>query len=185
MSDLNEATGVTDAATPALYLIDCSPLLTEPPGASFQVPEFTLTSTLEGELMQATVEARVDRTNRGVRLIAQVRGVQEGACARCLSPAHADLETHIDEEVLEERHAQGDVERLGRGNSIDLGRIAVESLDLVRRLVLHCDPLCPERCEHCGAPHLIQECPEREVDPRLAVLGSLLPSSGEERGVKD
>ena len=101
MSDLNEATNVTDGATPALYLIDCSPLLAELPGASFDVPEFTLTSTSEGELIHTTVQARVDRTNRGVRLIAHARGVQEGACARCLSPARAALETRIDEEVLE------------------------------------------------------------------------------------
>ena len=183
MSDLNEATNTTDGATPALYLIDCSPLLAELPGASFDVPEFALTSTSEGELIHTTVQARVDRTNRGVRLIAHVRGVQEGGCARCLSPARAALETRIDEEVLEERHAQGEGERLGRGNSVDLGRIAVEGLDLVRRLVLHCDPLCPERCGHCGAPHQTEECPKREVDPRLAVLGSLLPPRGEEPGV--
>lgn len=184
MSDLNAATNVTDGATPALYLVDCSPLLAEPPGASFGVPEFTLTSTSEGELIHTTVQARVNRTNRGVRLIAHVRGVQEGACARCLSPARAALETHIDEEVLEDRHANGDGERFGRGNSVDLGRIAVEGLDLVRRLVLHCDPLCPELCGHCGAAHQADECPEREVDPRLAVLGSLLPPRGEDPGVK-
>ncbi|MFM8429043.1 MAG: hypothetical protein ACKN93_04840, partial [Candidatus Limnocylindrus sp.] len=71
-----------------------------------------------------------------MRLIAHARGVQEGACARCLNPARALLEARIDEEILEEGHAEGDVERIGRGNSVDVGRIAVEGLDLVRRLVL-------------------------------------------------
>ena len=184
MSDLNATTNVTDGAMPALYLIDCSPLLAELPGASFDVPEFTLTSASEGELIHTTAQARVDRTNRGVRLIAQVRGVQEGVCARCLSPSRAALETRIDEEILEERHSQGEGERLGRGNSVDLGRFAVEGLDLVRRLVLHCDPLCPERCGHCGAPHQTEECPKRELDPRLAALGSLLAPRGEDPGVK-
>lgn len=185
MNDRNLAAAATEGATTRLHSIDCSPLLAELPGASFLVPEFSLTSTLEGELIHTIVQARVDRTNRGVRLIAQLRGSQEGACARCLSPARAILETRIDEEVLEERYAEGEGERFGRGNSVDLGRIATEGLDLVRRLVLHCDPLCPERCGYCGAPHQTQECPDREVDPRLAVLGSLLPPSGEEPGVKD
>jgi uncharacterized metal-binding protein YceD (DUF177 family) len=184
VSDFNEAKNGPAETTSALYLVDCSPLLAELPGASFDVPEFTLTSSSEGELIHTTALARVDRTNRGVRLIAHVRGVQEGACARCLSPARANLETSIDEEVLEERHSQDEGERLGRGNSVDLGRIAVEGLDLVRRLVLHCDPLCPERCGHCGAPHQPEECPGREVDPRLAALGSLFAPGGEEPGVR-
>jgi uncharacterized metal-binding protein YceD (DUF177 family) len=184
VSESNRASRDTDVAAPELYPVDCSPLLAERPGATFHVPEFTLSRTFDDESFRATVKARIDRTNRGVRLIAQVHGLQEGACARCLSPARAALETGIDEEVLEERYANGDGERLGRGNSIDLGRIAMEGLDLVRRLVLHCDPLCPERCEHCGAPHLTDDCPEREVDPRLAVLGGLLQPRGEDPGGK-
>lgn len=164
----------------ALHLIDCSPLLAESPGASFTVPEFTVQSASEGEILSATVHARVDRTNRGVRLVARLQGRQEGICARCLSPAVADLATTIDEEVLEDSHLSEEGERFGHGNSVDVGRIAIESLDLVRRLVLHCDPLCPERCEHCGAPHPTAACPESDGDPRLAVLGSLLPPTSEE-----
>lgn len=184
MSNLTEASNVTDGDARAHYLINCSPLLAEHPGATFEVPEFSLTSISEGESIHATVRARVDRTNRGVRLIAHARGVQEGACARCLNPARALLEARIDEEILEERHAEGDVERIGRGNSVDVGRIAVEGLDLVRRLILHCDPLCPERCGHCGAPHQSEECSERAVDPRLAVLEGLLPPRGDQPEVK-
>jgi len=180
VTEHKEATEAAEGAPSPLHLIDCSPLLAELPGVSVLIPEFSLTSASDGELLHATVEARVDRTNRGVRLVGQVRGVQEGACARCLNPARAELEARMDEEVLEDRFAHGDGERIGRGNAIDVGRIAVEGLDLVRRLVLHCDPLCPERCENCGAPHQADDCPEREVDPRLAALSRLLPPKGED-----
>lgn len=166
-----------------MHLIDCSPLLAESPGASFEVPAFSLSSVSEGEVLHGTVRARVDRTNRGVRLTGQVQGAQEGACARCLRPARAALAARIDEEVLDDRHAEGEDERFGRGNTVDLGRIAIDGLDLERRLVLHCDPLCPERCGLCAAEHPTEDCPHREADPRLAALGALLPPGRGEPGV--
>jgi hypothetical protein len=69
---------------------------------------------------------------------------------------------------------------IGKGNSVDVGRLAMEALDLARRLVLLCTPPCPERCGLCGAEHPASACPERGLDPRLAGLAALLPPEGDE-----
>ena len=179
MSDTESAPFATDGAGAQLHVIDCSPLLAERPGASSHIPQFSLSAPSAGELLHAVVDLRADRTNRGVRLVGSARGEQEGSCARCLRPARAPIETSIDEEVLEDRFTADEGERFGRGNTVDVGRIAIEGLDLVRHLVLHCDPICPERCGHCGGVHPTQECPQRDLDPRLAVLGRLLPPEDE------
>jgi len=168
-----------------LHLIDLSPLLAELAGASSLVPHLSVTSESGGERLTADADLRADRTNRGVRIVGSINGLQEGVCARCLAPAKTLLQVKLDEEILEERHATGEAERIGRGNSVDVGRLAIESLDLVRSLVLHCDPPCPERCGRCGGGHQVAACPEQQIDPRLAVLGRLLPTPDEEPERRD
>ncbi len=175
MSRSNEAPLTPEGVREPLHLIDCSPLLSQSSGASAPIPHFSVASDSGGERISAEAQLRADRTNRGVRIVGSTAGVQEGLCARCLAPARANLQATLDEEIVEERFATGEAERFGPGNSVDLGRLTIEGLDLVRQLVLHCDPPCPERCERCGAAHPVADCPQREVDPRLAVLGRLLP----------
>lgn len=169
-----------DGVTEPLHLVDCSPLLSQTAGASAPIPRFSVASDSGGERISASADVRADRTNRGVRIVGSTTGIQEGLCARCLAPARANLQATIDEEIVEDRFATGEAERFGLGNSVDLGRLAIEGLDLVRDLVLHCDPPCHERCERCGKAHLATNCPQHEVDPRLAILGRLLsPIEGE------
>lgn len=165
---------------PPLYPVDLSPLLAEPSGGTFTLEPFAVEERLDDELFKAEAQVRIDRTNRGVRIVGSVRGSQEGICGRCLAPATAQLSAPIDEEVLEARHATSEALRIGKGNSVDVGRIAVEALDLTRRLVLRCTPPCPERCGLCGANHPASACPDREIDPRLAGLAALLPPEGDE-----
>ena len=168
------------ALVPPLYPVDLSPLLTESSGGTFTLEPFTVEDRLDDELFKAAVQVRIDRTNRGVRIVGTVRGSQEGACGRCLAPATAQLSASIDEEALESRHATDGVLQIGKGNSVDVGRLALEALDLARRLVLLCTPPCPERCGLCGAEHPASACPERGLDPRLAGLAALLPPEGDE-----
>ena len=168
------------ALPPPRYLVDLSPLLAEPSGGSFMLEPFTVEDRLDDELFKAAVQVRIDRTNRGVRIVGSVRGSQEGLCGRCLAPAAAQLDTSVDEEALEERHATEGAPLIGKGNSVDVGRLALEALDLSRRLVLLCTPPCPERCGLCGANHPASACPERGLDPRLAGLAALLPPEGDE-----
>lgn len=171
-----------DQATrqPPLYLVDLSPLLAESAGGSFALEAFSVSDRLDDERFSGTVQIRIDRTNRGVRIVGAVRGSQEGACGRCLAPAAAQLSAPIDEEALENRHATPGALLIGLGNSVDAGRLAIEALDLTRRLVLLCEPPCPELCGFCGAGHPASDCPERGLDPRMAGLAALLPPDGDE-----
>ena len=170
----------TAASLPPLYPVDLSPLLAESSGGSFSLEPFTVEDRLDDELFKASVQVRIDRTNRGVRIVGTVRGSQEGLCGRCLAPAVAHLNASVDEEALESRHAAEGALLIGKGNSVDVGRLALEALDLSRRLVLLCTPPCPERCGLCGANHPTSACPEQGLDPRLAGLAALLPPEGDE-----
>ncbi|MEI6271315.1 MAG: YceD family protein [Chloroflexota bacterium] len=185
MSHPSETPLSPEGITEPLHLIDCSPLLAQPSGASAPIPHFSVVSESGGERLSAEAQLRADRTNRGLRIVGSTSGTQEGLCARCLAPARAILQANLDEEIVEDRFATGEGERFGLGNSVDLGRLAIEGLDLVRQLVLHCDPPCPERCERCGGPHAVVDCPEHEIDPRLAVLGRLLQPVDEESSPKE
>ena len=170
----------TSASLPLLYPVDLSPLLAESSGGTFALEPFTVEERLDDELFRAEVHVRIDRTNRGVRIVGIVRGSQEGSCGRCLAPAVTQLNASIDEEVLESRHATEGALRIGKGNCVDVGRLALEGLDLTRRLVLRCTPPCPERCGLCGANHPASVCPERGLDPRLAGLAALLSPEGDD-----
>ena len=88
------------ALVPPLYPVDLSPLLAESSGGTFTLEPFTVEDRLDDELFKAAVQVRIDRTNRGVRIVGTVRGSQEGACGRCLAPATAQLSAPIDEEAL-------------------------------------------------------------------------------------
>lgn len=163
-----------------LHRIDLSPLLAEGGGATAEIPSFDVRAARGDAEFSGTASLRAARTNRGVRIWGGVRGSQSGSCARCLSPVSAALSADLDEEAVDERHVD-DAEslRIGAGNSVDVGRLAIEALDLARHLVLRCDPPCPERCGACGGDHATDDCPGRGVDPRLAGLAALLPAEGD------
>lgn len=164
-----------------LHLVDLSPLLAEGGGAAAAIPPFDVAAMRGDERFAGGALLQAGRTNRGVRIWGSVQGNQSGQCARCLAPVTATISAHLDEEALDDRHAGEDPEalRIGPGNSVDVGRLAVEALDLARNLILRCDPPCPERCGGCGGKHASEACPAREGDPRLAGLAALLPREGD------
>jgi uncharacterized metal-binding protein YceD (DUF177 family) len=168
-----------DVATP-LYIVDISPLLAERGGVPFAIPTFSVDSRFDEAGVTARATFRVDRTNRGVRIYGQVEGVQRDTCGRCLVPVAIPLSATVDEDAVESRYATGEELVIGKGNSIDLGRLAVDALDLVQVLAPLCTPPCPERCGLCGGEHPIDACPSRGVDPRLAGLAALLPPGDDE-----
>lgn len=102
-----------------------------------------------------------------------------GHCARCLSPVGGTFTLDFSRTVAaegsmsEERLAEmDDAYVMIRG-----GRLEVD--DLIREEILMCFPMrllcredCPGLCPRCGKP-LSEgkcDCPEKEIDPRLAVL---------------
>lgn len=165
---------------PPVFVVDLSPILAESVGGTFSLAPFEVEELIDGESFHGVAHLRIDRTNRGVRIVGVVDGRQVGACGRCLAATTAPLEAAIDEEALESNRAGEGALLIGKGNSIDIGRLALEALDLARHLVLSCTPPCPERCGLCGGEHPADACPERSLDPRLAGLASLLPHAGDE-----
>ncbi len=162
-----------------LHRVDLSPLLAEGGGAVAPIPPFEVAAELDDEHFVGGAALQAGRTNRGVRIWGAVRGSQAGLCARCLAPVTAAIVTSLDEEAVDERHAEGEALRIGSGNSVDVGRLALDALDLARHLILRCDPPCPERCGACGGEHPLEACPQRDGDPRLAGLAALLPKEGD------
>lgn len=166
--------------SPALYEVDCSPLLAEAAGGTFALDPFTVEDQRGEDRFRGTVRIRIDRTNRGVRIVGEVTGTQAGGCGRCLAPTSVPLRAPIDDEALETAFADEGLLRIGKGNMVDVGRLAIETLDLSRHLVLRCEPPCPERCGLCGEGHPAEACPERGLDPRMAGLAALLSEDGDE-----
>ena len=165
-----------------LHRIDLSPLLSEGAGAVATIPVFEIEAVLDDERFFGSAALQVGRTNRGVRIWGAVQGTQSGTCARCLAPVTAAISTSLDDEAVDDRHGEAETLRIGAGNSVDVGRLALDSLDLARFLVLRCDPPCPERCGACGGEHPRVACPQHDVDPRLAGLADLLPPAGDGGG---
>ena len=163
-----------------LHAVDVSPLLAEGSGTAFEIPTFSVEARFDEAEVTARASFRAERTNRGVRFSGPVEGIQHDACGRCLAPVSIPLRASVDEEAVERKYASDDETVIGLGNAVDIGRLAVDALDLVQDLAPRCVPPCPERCGRCGGEHGPEQCPERERDPRLARLAALLSPGDDE-----
>ncbi len=102
-----------------------------------------------------------------------------GQCARCLSPVEGVFELdfertvaaegEISEEQLEENIDSYVMIRDGR---LDVDEPLREELLICFPMRLLCDEACEGLCPKCGKPRREGDCgcPQREIDPRLAVL---------------
>ena len=102
-----------------------------------------------------------------------------GQCARCLSPVEGVFELdfertvaaegEISEEQLEENIDSYVMIRDGR---LDVDEPLREELLISFPMRLLCDEACEGLCPKCGKPRREGDCgcPQREIDPRLAVL---------------
>lgn len=109
-------------------------------------------------------------------------------CDRCLAPLHCTEEFFLEKTVavagtLEEEDSY-EVENeyiLIENNQLDLGETVLEVLILELPWRHLCREDCRGLCEKCG--HNLNEgdcgCPKKTLDPRLAVLSSLLNKSNE------
>lgn len=109
-------------------------------------------------------------------------------CDRCLKPLHRTEKFSLDKSVavagtLEEEDSY-EVENeyiLIENNQLDLGETVLEVLILELPWRHLCREDCRGLCAKCG--HDLNEgdcgCPKKDIDPRLAVLSSLLNKSNE------
>ena len=106
-----------------------------------------------------------------------------GACARCLDPVEGVFaldfertvaaEGTISEEQLEEND---DAYVMIRDGKLDVDEALREELLVCFPMRLLCDEECPGLCPKCGKPKREGDCgcPDKEIDPRLAVLKNWL-----------
>ncbi len=124
------------------------------------------------------------RNHLGVlRLTGTIRAAYLTECARCLEPLEIPMEVKTDTLLTYEEHAaeSEDEEYLLSGEEVEVEEILFPALLLEVEMVYLCRPDCKGLCPVCGADRNKQDCgcEEKQIDPRLAVLGTLLHRSGE------
>jgi len=110
-------------------------------------------------------------------LSAEVR--YRGTCARCLDPVEDTFAVELERTVADERTLTAeqieenvDEYAVVRDGMLDLDELIGEELFLTFPMRVLCRPDCPGLCPKCGKPRREGRCncPEREPDPRWAVL---------------
>jgi len=150
--------------------------------------ELTVTRPLQGHV-------RLTRTNRGLRIEAQLTTALAEECRRCLRSVEVPLEVTIDEEArpsidlhsglatpLEEGE---DLEttRLTDHHELELRPLIEQAISLVEPMDVLCEPDCPGLCPECGqrlTPG--HEHPDDEIDPRLEALRAFKVDAPDETG---
>ena len=103
-------------------------------------------------------------------------------CARCLQPVAGVFPLSMTKGVATERMLADMTEDAAesylviRGNELDLSEVLTEEIELTFPSRHLCKPDCLGLCPKCGKDLNEGECgcPKREIDPRLAVLLTLL-----------
>ena len=123
-------------------------------------------------------------TNQGgyMRLVATADVPYTGECARCLDPVSGVFSlpferTVVTEGTLTEEQEEENVDEfvILQSGMLDIDDAVRESLMLSFPMRLLCDEECLGLCPKCGKPRRDGACgcPEKEPDPRWAVLASL------------
>ncbi|MBE6620577.1 MAG: hypothetical protein E7625_04355 [Ruminococcaceae bacterium] len=124
-----------------------------------------------------------------MRLILEATLDYEGECARCLSPVKDVFtmqfeRTVADEGTLTDEQLEDNVDEyvIIQNGELDLDEELREALILSFPMRLLCEEDCPGLCPKCGKPRREGECgcPTREIDPRLAILQTLLDENENE-----
>ena len=124
-----------------------------------------------------------------MRLVLEATLNYEGECARCLSPVKDVFtmqfeRTVADEGTLTDEQLEDNVDEyvIIQNGELDLDEELREALILSFPMRLLCDEDCPGLCPKCGKPRREGECgcPTREIDPRLAILQTLLDENENE-----
>lgn len=124
------------------------------------------------------------RNHLGVlRLTGAIKTIYSTCCARCLEPLEIPLEAETDTLLTHDAQAAEaeDEVYLLSGEEVEVEDILLPALFLQVEMTYLCRPDCKGLCPVCGADRnkTSCSCSERRIDPRLAVLGSLLQKDGE------
>ena len=143
-------------------------------------PEILDGAELEGDAH--VVGEVIDRAGY-MRLTLTASVNYKAECARCLEPVRDTFSVELERtlatrENLSEEQLEENVDEYAviEDGKLDLGELVKEELLLSFPMRFLCSPDCPGLCSKCGKPlrHGNCGCPKKELDPRLAVLKTLL-----------
>lgn len=165
-------------------------LLKSPAGTS---REYDLDEDITGidpdldALKPVTGKVRLLRTNDGILVTGQAQTEVRMPCRRCLLPASVPVELDLEEEfrpsidiitgaALPLADGEDQATRMDAHHVLDLTEVVRQGLLLAVPMSAVCSPDCKGLCPNCGTN--LNEgpcgCQPEEIDPRLAVLRSLL-----------
>ncbi len=123
------------------------------------------------------------RTTEGIYLQGELESSLDMECARCLDEANLPVSFALDELYYYPPHnAPPGEPRVGEDGMIDLAPLVRELSLLAVPITVLCRPDCQGLCQECGANLNLGDCgcAEDEIDPRTALLQSLLDNPTEE-----
>lgn len=170
-------------------------LLSEPPGSTREHQVVGVRLSLDSELQQARPldgSIRLQRTNRGLMVVAALSTSLATECGRCLTPIEVPLSIRIDEEALPsidpssgERMSMlegAETLHLTDHHELDLEIPIREAISLAEPIAPVCRTDCPGLCASCGEPLAgpPHDHPDEDLDPRFAALQGYVVDGGRE-----
>ena len=130
-------------------------------------------------LGDARVTGEVTDSAGYMRLTLSASVRYRGVCARCLDPVEDTFTVELErtvatEQTLTAEQIEENVDEYAvvQNGLLDLDELVGEELLLTFPMRVLCSPDCPGLCPKCGKPRRLGkcDCPDREIDPRWAVL---------------
>jgi uncharacterized protein len=147
---------------------------------NFDFQEFSLQIGDDLSVTDFSGQARLTRTNQGVLVQAKFEGKVIAECVRCLTEFGQILTAEIDELFTYPPDKADDPQTtISEQAILDLTPMLREVLLLDMPIQPTCKPDCLGLCPYCGENRNEVQCshPEAEIDPRMAVLKTLLSKS--------
>jgi uncharacterized protein len=136
------------------------------------VPRVRVADDLTLEYLRGTL--RFSRTSRGILVQGELETQVPAECSRCLDEVPARLEVPLEEMFVypPEPGAEFNVPETGL---LDLAPLIREEIILRIPIGILCRPECAGLCPTCGKNLNLGpcDCPEEDIDPRLASLKTL------------
>jgi len=171
------ASQLPEFVNPRVLKINVGFILAESAGyqrvMQLDLPRVRLGGDLDLDYLRGSV--RLSRNSRGIFVQSSLEAAVIGECVRCLELTHVPVRFELEELFAYPPSAEEpySVEETG---ILDLGPLVREEAILAVPMVVLCRPDCAGLCPECGQNlnDGVCDCAQNTIDPRLAVLRSML-----------